>query len=126
MNTIKGYALIKRKTTTVVTTGKKYDFEGKIVRVMSWANDGSGILCINPQATALATLENCDIERSFKCKVFSNDIIMHPDISDEDALFYRLKVLSRKGGYNDILKRMVIAASLHRGAFCDSVLWAKQ
>jgi hypothetical protein len=39
---------------------------------------------------------------------------------------YTMKVNERKGGYAPILREMVIAASLHRGEFCDSVLWAKQ
>ena len=36
------------------------------------------------------------------------------------------KRMFRKGGYNDIVKKMVIAASLNRGEFNDVFLFQKQ
>ncbi len=66
-----------------------------------------------------------DIYTSFKCG-YTNGIVTPPDLSMIDEMMYLAKVQQRKGGYNQILCNIVIQASLMKGKFNDSLLWAKQ
>lgn len=54
---------------------------------------------------------------------YVNGVVTPPDLDTMNEMFYVTKATSRKGGYNDILSRMVIAASLMKGKFNDSFLW---
>ena len=124
-----GYAFIKKQTTTVNTGCKDIDlkkFQGQTVRVTEFTEEGD-VMVMSSDAQTLATFDKCDVERSFKCCV-SGEVLCPPSMKDNmlEQMAYVAKVTTRKGGYNHILKNMVIAASLHRREFCDSVLWAKQ
>lgn len=121
---IGGYALIKSDATKFITSGKITDFQDKIVRVMEFAEDG-GALCVNNEATHMAMVEKEEIKASFKCIDHAN-VLCPPHMPTTEQMIYYLKVITRKGGYNNIVRNMVIAASLHKGEFTDSVLFSKQ
>lgn len=120
---IQGYATIKRDAKTGVGPNIQ-TFLGQDVRVMEFASDG-GVLVVNREATAAAMFDKEDVYRSFKCTV-SGDVICPPGINLVEQMLYMGKVMQRKGGYNPLLKAMVIQASLAKGQFHDSFLWQCQ
>jgi hypothetical protein len=121
MGDVVGYALIDRDAKTGVGPDIK-SFLGEQVRVMEFAQDG-GVLVLNREASAMAMFDKCDVVRSFKCGEIAG-VITPPDLSLVDQMIYIANASARKGGYNHIVKYMVVAASLHRNEFCDSLLWA--
>lgn len=129
MTDLVGYCVIKKDATT--GNGMEPEsFLGKTVRVMEFARDG-GVLVVNNAATAMCMFDKEDIARSFstihsfKCGQVG-DVVTPPGLNALEQMMYAAKAMARKGGYNHIVREMVIASSLHRGEFCDSVLWAKQ
>lgn len=120
-----GYCDIKKDATTGIGT-EINTFLGQTVRVMEFARDG-GALVLNPQATAMAMFDKQDIARRFEC-CEKSDVIMPAGLKDDPigAIAYMLKVTSRKGGYNNLLKMMVIQTSLHKGKVSDDFLFQKE
>tara|TARA_R110000803_G_scaffold159918_1_gene223934 strand:- start:641 stop:1012 length:372 start_codon:yes stop_codon:yes gene_type:complete len=119
-----GYALIDRDAKSGFTAGNMNDFLNKQVRVFEFAKDG-GAMVVNNQGTAIATFDKEDIVASFKCSEHG-EVVTPPDLDFMQKMAYVTKAMSRKGGYAPIVRQLVIAASLHRREFCDSVLWQKQ
>jgi len=120
-----GYAKIKQNATTIITPVNINTFAGHNVRVMEFADDG-GILCMNYEATGLATIDKEDILTSFKCFMFG-EIPVPPNLTNMvEQGMYVMYCNNRKGGYNDLVRNMVIEASLMKGKFCDSMLWQLQ
>ena len=119
-----GYVVISAKA-EIVSAAPDKDFQGQTLRVMEFATDG-GAMVVNNDGNALAVIEPADIKASFKCAVVNNLVICDPNLNLVEQMVYYAKATSRKGGYNHMVKAMVIAASLHRKEFCDSVLWQKQ
>lgn len=123
---IQGYCRIK-KTATTGRGAKDYaPFLGETLRVMEFASDGGvmvGVMVVNAEGTALASFDKVDVERWFSCKAVG-DVLVPPDLGFADQLLYYHKVTGRKGGYNRILKQMVIEASLHKGRLNDNLLFS--
>jgi len=118
-----GYCTIHRDAKT--GTGMNLEkFIGKDVRVMEFAKDG-GVLVISADAQSMATFDKEDVYRKFECSI-SGDVICPPDMNVIEQMMYHTKVITRKGGYNNILRNMVIEASLMKGKFVDGFLFAKQ
>ena len=126
---IAGYVALKKTTSPAgVADNMLHTFQGgHICAVMEFDNDGNGALVLNPQCTALGMFDKDDFLASFKCIQVGN-VIMSPSLKDDmlAQMSYTSQVLSRKGGYNDTLKKMIIVQSLNKGEFDDSVLWQKQ
>lgn len=122
MDTV-GYCTIRKGATT--GKGDKLDsFMGKDCRVLEFADDG-GVLVINQESSSIATFDKADVSRSFKCKVIG-DIICSPELNEVEQIIYTSKVMGRKGGYNQLLKSMVIQAGLMKGKFNDTFLFQNQ
>ena len=121
---IVGYVTIKKDAKTGISAEPIEQFFEVPLRVIEFAEDG-GVMVINSKGTALATFDKEDVVRSFKCSVFG-DVICPPDINFADQLVYSSRCLGRKGGYNYTLFKMVVACSLAKGSFNDSILWALQ
>lgn len=119
-----GFATIKRDAKSIVTAGKISDFTEGRVRVLEFATDG-GVLCVNANADAIAMIEKEDVLSSFKCTL-EGDFVCPPNLNILQRMEYGAKCMCRKGGYNNIVKEMVIAASLHKREFNDGFLWQKQ
>lgn len=124
MNNVVGYCFIRPNATTCKGAKNPELFFNKMLRVMEFDPFG-GVLVINNQSTELGMFDKEDISSSFKCEVF-NEVILPPNLSFEEKAIYYSKTISRKGGYNDILKNMVIANSLRSNKFNDNFLWQKQ
>ena len=120
---IVGYCTIDRNATTGVAKNIN-SFLGKDLRVMEFAADG-GVLVLNPEATELAMFDKKDVYRKFECTI-CGDVICPPRLDMMGQMAYTYKVTTRKGGYNPLLKGMVIQASLMKGKFNDSFLFQKQ
>lgn len=120
---IRGYCIIKKnaKSDNVKNINS---FLEKPIRVIEFDFDG-GALVINPEASEICLFKKNDIKTKFECSV-EGFVITPPNLSQMDRLVYVTKCLTRKGGYNELLKRMVIAASLSKGTFTDSFLWQLQ
>ena len=82
-------------------------------------------MLIDSKSTGLATFDACDVNRKFECKVIG-DILTPPEMNTIEQMVYITKVQTRKGGYNNLLKQMVIQASLMKGKFTDNILFAMQ
>ena len=119
-----GFALIKKNPTTVIGTDHIQKFDSAVVQVMEFDRWG-GILAISPDGSCLAMIDKEDIKSSFQCKIIGN-FICPPNLGFFEEQMYCAKCLARKGGYNDLLRKMVIGASLHKGKFNDNFLWQLQ
>lgn len=119
-----GFVHINRNATTCKGAKTPTEFIGNTCAVMEFDSEG-GVLALNPQGTALAMFDKEDIYRKFECKV-QGDIICPPNGDILSDMQYVTKCMMRKGGYNKLLSRMVIEASLMKGKFNDAFLWALQ
>jgi len=73
MNQIVGFVHIDKNATTCAGAKNPNEFIGQTCAVMEFDSDG-GVLCLNPQQTALAMFDKEDVYRSFKCIVSGNTI----------------------------------------------------
>lgn len=118
-----GYCTINRNA----TTGRGEDlhtFIGKDCRVLEFAKDG-GVLVLNQQATSVAMFDKQDVYRKFECGT-DGHVICPPNLNIFEKMAYFTKVTTRKGGYNNLLKNMVIQASLMKGKLNDDFLFQKE
>ena len=121
---IVGFVHINKNATTCKGAKNPNEFIGQTCPVMEFDREG-GVLCFNPQGTALAMFDKEDVYRSFECSV-QGDVICPPKQDMLSNMDYMTKCMMRKGGYNKLLSLMVIEASLMKGKFHDSFLWASQ
>lgn len=118
---VQGYAIIKSGA-DITTAGDVKDFINRPLRVMEWAVDG-GALVLNSQGDALAMVEESDIVKSFKCSE-SGLYVCPPGLNFLGRTQYSIKCMDRKGGYDAILRALVVTRSLMKGEFDDSFLWS--
>ena len=100
------------------------EFQGQDVRVMEFDREG-GALVVNSKATGLAHFDKEHIYRKFECGV-QGDVLTPPRLNVVEQMMYVGKVMTRKGGYNGLLRQMVVQASLMKGKFDDRFLFAVQ
>lgn len=124
MNDIVGFVHINKNATTCKGAENPNEFINKICAVVEFGVDEC-VLVLNPQSTALAMFDKEDVYRSFKCG-YSNGVVTPPNLEMMEKMMYVMKAQHRKGGYNKLICNMVIEASLMKGKFYDSFLWAKQ
>lgn len=118
-----GYAVIKADSPGVSGVPLS-NFYNDPVRVIEFARDG-GVMVIDRGATGVASFDREHVVRSFK----STDcmgVLCPPGLQGVELVAYATRCLARQGGYNRTVRALVVAASLHRGEFTDSLLWAKQ
>lgn len=121
---LQGYCTIKKDAKTGRGTDELHLFLGKDLRVMEFNEEGD-VLVINSEGTCLASFDKIDVVRSFKCG-FIDNVLCPPNLNILEQMAYSFKVTSRKGGYNNLLRGMVIQAGLMKGQFNDNFLFAKQ
>jgi hypothetical protein len=120
-----GFAHIDKNATTCKGAKTSSEFIGQTCAVMEFDSEG-GVLCLNPQGTALAMFDKKDVYRKFECRMQGSLYVCPPTESMLETMAYVTKCMSRKGGYNKLLSRMVIEASLMKGKFNDAFLWQLQ
>ena len=119
-----GYCRIKHNATTGISPENINSFLGKAFRVMEFAEDG-GVMIINSEATGLATFDKCDVVAKFECGQ-SGIYVLPPKLHALEQMAYVGRCMNRKGRYNQLVRAMVVEASLFKGTFTDSFLWEKQ
>lgn len=130
---IKGYCILKSLDDVFVGWDRNSDPKGyeaicqrsvgTPLRILDVAVDNSGFLALDPQAVCLLDIRSMDsVSAHFLCGQYG-DYLVPPGLDIQGRMAYALRCMTRKGGYNDILRRMVIAASLHSGEFDDRFLW---
>ena len=107
MNDIVGYVYIKQSTTGISPATIK-EFLNVPLRVMEFSE--TGVLVIHPNGEAIATFDNVDIVCRFECSYLGN-VVCPPNMSLGEKIAYAYRCQNRKGGYNDLLCRMVIMSS---------------
>lgn len=123
MNNIEGFALINKNANTKFAKTPS-DFLGKTCRVIEFDKRG-GVLVVNDKGTELAMFDKEDIKSSFKCDYMAG-VIIPPNKNEVEKAMYVLQAKNRKGGYPPTVMEMVVVASILKGEFYDSFLWAKQ
>jgi hypothetical protein len=118
-----GYCTVKKDASTGVGANLK-NFIGKDCRVYEFDTDG-GVLCMDSGATGLALFDKCDVIRRFECNDV-NGVLIPTGMNMIDQMMYVAKVIQRKGGYNLLLKNMVIEISLMKGKLTDDFLFQKE
>ena len=124
MNKIVGFVRISKDAKTCKGAKNPSEFIGKVCRVMEFGHDDC-VLVLNPESTALAMFDKEDVTQSFKCGFF-NGVITPPNLDYISEIDYYSRAISRKGGYDNIIRNMVIEYGLMKGVFSDSFLWQKQ
>jgi hypothetical protein len=124
MNDIVGFCQIKKDATTCKGAKNPNEFIGQTCSVLEFGVDDC-VMVLNPQGTALAMFDKEDVLTSFKC-IVSGNTICPPNQHPLETMVYVGKCIERKGGYNSLLKNMVIQSSLIKGEFHDNFLWQLQ
>lgn len=124
MNQIVGFAYINPNAKTCKGAINPDEFLGKTCAVMEFGFDDC-ILALNPEGTALAMFDKEDVHKKFKCN-YINGIVIPPDLEFIEQMIYINKIQQRKGGYNNLIRNMVIEASLLKGKFYDHFLMTKK
>lgn len=133
---IKGYCILKSLDNVIIGYNKNLDPKGykeieedlmnvPFLRVVDVAVDKSGLLVLAPKGNAI-----CDVRDMNSVKVWVemevfNGVVLPPGLTTEQKVIESTKRLTRKGGYNKIIRQMVVAASLHKGEFNDDFLFYK-
>lgn len=119
---LKGYAELKTDASPHFCMGPLENYRGQVLRVMDWGVDGS-VLVLNMQGIELGDFPPEAIYRSFRCKEHGM-VLLPPDMGLLEQMVYTTRCLTRKGGYDKLVRWMVIGASLAREKFEDGLLWA--
>lgn len=140
---IKGYAIIKKgadlKYAMDSQTGNIFDdrseeeiqkdleeiWIGKPIRCLEINHSSKSILALSQDATKMAMFDMSDASTFFEC-IEEGGILCPPNMGTLERIPYMSKVINRVGGYNPIVRSLVIGSSLHKGEFTDDVLWQKQ
>lgn len=115
-----GYCTIDRNAKTDHCTHPE-KFLGRDVRVLEFDKWG-GVLVISADATAMGMFDKEDIYRKFECSV-NGIYIFPPNLNLMEEMLYTGLYMQRRGGYNDLVRNMIIQMSLARGKFTDDFLW---
>ena len=124
MNEVKGYAMISPKATTFTSTNKLEEFTKQPVRIHD-INERGDVLVLNPEATALASVDACDVLSHFRCDV-SGEFLLPPGLDILNQFAYATKLQMRKGGYNQTLRAMIVLNSLRKGKYDDAFIFQKE
>lgn len=101
---------------------QKTSFNGKICQIQEISDDGS-MLVLNETGTALGMFEKDEILNHFLCDLSYSGFVLPPKLGFLNKMLYVNKLTQRKGGYNNLLKQMVIVSSLHKGEYNDNFLF---
>ena len=134
---VKGYCQLKSTKHCFIGYSKEHDPDGYndieqglikalYIPVVDIGTDGNSLLCIEPGGRALVDVcSMADVACWFQCRE-RGDVVL-PVCDDELELLAEMsRRIARKGGYNHLLKGMVILNSLRKGEFNDDFLFAKQ
>lgn len=120
---IQGYCMLKSTNTVRGYAGQMSELlKPNYLRILDIAVDGSGFLVLNSTGSALAMVEKSDVDMYFLCNVYCG-VVCPPNMNLFEKMAFAQSRMVRKGGYNNIVASVVIAASLTKGEFTDSFLF---
>lgn len=134
---IKGYCILKSLDQVVIGLNpvihrdeieklKSELLKNKILTIQDVAVNNSGFLCIVRDPDCLVDVRSMDsVHRYFLCDSMG-DILLPPGLPEKQKFIEITKRVTRDGGYNTVIKNMVIAASLSKGEFYDDFLFTKR
>ena len=122
---IKGFCILKSTQTVRGYAGDFAELLDTPLVIFDVAVNGDGFLIMNKSMTAMADVRMPDVDRYFLCEIVCG-VVIPPDLSIEQKMAEVTKRIARKGGYNNIIKNMVIAGSLAKGKFDDRFLFEMQ
>ena len=133
---VKGYCLLKSTEHCFIGYNEKSDpagyreikesLVGRPLRIVDVAVDNSGFLVLAPNGRALVDVRSMDdVDRHFLCDELA-DVLIPCGLSPQEKMMESMRRMNRKGGYNELLRKMVIVASLQKKEFNDDFLFAKQ
>lgn len=122
-----GYCTIKKDAdcSKAGIMGSVEDWQGQDVRVIEFSDHSQSALVVSRCGTKMAIFDYKDISRKFKCGFFG-DVLIPPDLNPVEQMAYYLKVKMRKGGYTNLIREMIVQASLMKGKFYDTFLFSKK
>jgi hypothetical protein len=133
---VKWYCLLKKTEQCFIGYNETFDpkgyheikksLVGVPLRIVDVAVDNSGFLVLDSLGRALVDVRSMDdVDRYFLCDEFGG-VLIPTGLSTEEKIIQSTRRLGRKGGYNETLRKMVIAASLCKREFNDDFLFSKQ
>jgi hypothetical protein len=85
-------------------------------------NPEGDVLVLAKDGSELGMFKKTDLLSYFGCS-FLNNVVCPPELGFLEATSFAVTRLQRKGGYNDLVRDMVIAYSLMKGSFDDDFLF---
>lgn len=134
MSEIKGYAILTSLSHCIIGMDRDLDpelynqickriMDAPYLAIMDIGINNSGLLLIEPKGACLVDCQNMkDIRSWFRCDEIG-DILLPPGLTEAQQLYEVSIRYNRPGGYNQIIRSLVIAASLQSGKFNDKFLF---
>ena len=121
---LQGYCMIKDTADFTKAMGESKDWVGKPIRCLEINESTGAVLAIDGSGTQMGSFDFEDLQSHFRCQT-QGDVLMPSNLKGPECFLYFTAVMSRNGGYNELLRNMVIMSSLHKRKFNDHVLWTK-
>lgn len=134
MSEIKGYAILTSLSHCIIGMDRDLDpelynqickriMDAPYLAIMDIGINNSGLLLIEPKGACIVDCQDMkDIRAWFQCDELG-DILLPPGLSETQQLVEFSIRHDRPGGYNPIIRSLVIAASLQSGKFNDKFLF---
>ena len=122
---VAGYCVVKNTADfSMAMPDDKSQWVNKPLRALEINEEARSVLVVSPCGAGIAMFD-MDSLKSYFHSVEIGGVLLPKNLDMMERTMYHGLVISRNGGYNHLLKQMVIMQSLHKGEFDDSVLWAK-
>jgi hypothetical protein len=119
---VQGFCLLKKDADCKHAMGDPKTWQGQMMLAMEINESTKSVLVLRDAEMGMFDLK--DVRSYFKCR--KQEFYLFPEgLNIIEQMAYMTHVQSRNGGYNEMCMKMVIASSLHKGEFTDTVLWTK-
>lgn len=100
--------------------------EALFLRVIDIGVDNSGLLLLDNKNRCIVDVRDMkSVAAFFRCGMIG-DVVLPPDLSLMAQMAEYTRRITRKGGYNYLVRNMVIMNSLSKNSFDDRFLFQKQ
>jgi len=122
---INGFFELNSDANLKFAMGENKIWINKIIKALEINEDTNSVLGLDDSGTQMGMFEMSDVKRYFHCQV-TQGIIIPIGLNLVDSMIYMQKRIDRKGGYDAVVRALVIGCSLHKGAVDDKFLFQKQ